>query len=243
MSRTIAVLLGSLIAHCGVTPAVGQATVVVDPQAATAQTRSGTTDPARPEWASWSASPHHSSRGSAPISAVIVHYTAGGALESTVGWFRNPDAKASSHYVVGRSGQVVQMVDLDRAAWHAGKSELGGKEGVNAFSIGIEVCNWGKLTKHGDDFFTYTGNRYQGETPYRDAQGQYWEPFTEAQYAAIAKICDESIEQFEISHITGHSDIALPIGRKIDPGSAFDWPRLKEQLSGPYAGAFGTIAR
>ncbi len=55
--------------------------------------------------------------------------------------------------MLGRDGKVVQMVALNQAAWHAGKSKIGSAEGVNAYSIGIEICNFGKLTKKGDKFY------------------------------------------------------------------------------------------
>lgn len=197
----------------------------------------------RPEWTSWSESPHNSSRESNEITAVIVHYTAGGSLGSTVSWFRNPDAKVSSHYVVGRDGEIVQMVELDRAAWHAGKSELGSKNGVNRFSVGIEVCNWGKLRHEGGKFLTYNGQKYTGPEPFKDEKGDFWEPFTDAQYQAIATICNHCIKSFKIDHITGHSDISLPVGRKIDPGNAFDWTKLRTFLDKDYKGQFGTIDR
>lgn len=197
----------------------------------------------RPEWAAWRPSPHFSSRKGGDISAVIIHYTAGGSLESTVSWFRNPEAKVSAHFVVGRDGSTIQMVDLDNAAWHAGKSELANKSGVNQFSIGIEVCNWGKLRKEADRTLTYTGKLYEGLPPFLDKQGQYWEPFTSEQYLAIARICNAAISQYPIRHITGHSDISVPVGRKIDPGSAFDWAQLRTHIDSDYAAQFGTIER
>ena len=197
----------------------------------------------RPEWTSWSESPHFNSRNNEEISAVIVHYTAGGSLNSTVSWFRNPQAQASSHYVVGRDGSIVQMVELDQAAWHAGKSEIGGRANVNKYSVGIEVCNWGKLRKEGDRFLTYTGNKYEGPTPFQDKQGGYWEPFTEEQYQAIAQICNHCLDKYKITHITGHSDIATPIGRKVDPGNAFKWDDLRSKLNKSYEGHFGPIER
>ncbi len=128
-------------------------------------------------------------------------------------------------------------------AWHAGKSELDGRPSVNKSSVGIEICNWGKLKKEGEEFLTYTGNKYSGPTPFQDAKGEYWEPFTDKQYEAVAKICSHCIEKFPIKYITGHSDIAVPVGRKNDPGNAFDWDKLRAALPASYKGQFGPIER
>jgi N-acetyl-anhydromuramyl-L-alanine amidase AmpD len=65
------------------------------------------------------------------INRIVIHITDGGAnINGTVGWFQNPAAKVSAHYVVGQDGEVVQMVRHQDVAWHAG--------GANGDSIGIE---------------------------------------------------------------------------------------------------------
>ncbi len=197
---------------------------------ASAQESASSQANAQPDWVTFNPSPHHSSRKGEAISAIIMHFTAGGSQSGTVGWFRNPKAKVSSHYVVGRDGLVVQMVPLDRSAWHAGKSKIGEKTGVNSYSVGIEICNWGPLRQVDGKFVTYSGRKYEGPTPVRSADGRYWEPYTDAQYAALLKLCEYLIDKYEITHITGHSDIAIPQGRKNDPGGAFDWEKFRVGL-------------
>lgn len=199
-------------------------------------------DPKFPEWVEWSASPHHSQRRAAEVTAIICHYTAGGSLSGTVTWLQNPGSKVSAHYVIGKDGSVVQMVALDRAAWHAGTSMLAGKEGANHFSIGFEIVNWGKLTRREGKFYTYTGRVYQGPQPI-ESQGAYWEPYTDAQYEAVARLTTAILGKYPIRHITGHSDVATPKGRKIDPGPAFDWQRLKTALPDSYRGHVGPLSR
>src|SRR5690606_22874603 len=43
-----------------------------------------------------------------------------GTIDGTVAWFQNPRSEVSSHYLIGHSGRVVQMVDEGNTAWHAG---------------------------------------------------------------------------------------------------------------------------
>ncbi|GAB3389078.1 N-acetylmuramoyl-L-alanine amidase [Lysobacter fragariae] len=65
------------------------------------------------------------------IERVVIHITDGGAnINGTVGWFQNPAAKVSAHYVIGQNGEVVQMVRHNDVAWHA--------RSANGNSIGIE---------------------------------------------------------------------------------------------------------
>lgn len=199
-------------------------------------------EPKFPEWVEWIPSPHHGARSTSKITAIICHYTAGGNSSGAVSWFQDPASKVSAHYVIGKDGQVVQMVALDRAAWHAGTSELAGTAGVNAFSIGIEIVNWGKLTKKDGKFYTYTGQLYRGSEPV-NVNGAYWEPFTDEQYKAVIRLTTALIDRYPLEHITGHSDVAIPKGRKIDPGPAFDWERVKNALPKSYLGQIGSMKR
>lgn len=96
----------------------------------------------------WSQSPNHSSRKGAVIDKVVIHITDGSpSLSGCVERFQKAETKASPHFVIGRDGTVVQLVELSRAAWHA--------KGWNAESVGIEhVCRspnelkgWAKLSR------------------------------------------------------------------------------------------------
>lgn len=54
--------------------------------------------------------------------------------------------------------------------------------------------------------------------------------FEEAQYTALEQLCDALRRRYPIRYLTGHEHIAP--GRKRDPGSAFDWPRISHHLAG-----------
>ena len=96
----------------------------------------------------WMPSPNHSSRKGAVIDKVVIHITDGSpSLSGCVERFQRPATKAAPHFVVGRGGEVVQLVALDRAAWHA--------SGWNRESVGIEhiartpgeLKGWAKLSR------------------------------------------------------------------------------------------------
>lgn len=66
------------------------------------------------------------------INMVVIHDIEGSA-GSAMAWFQNPQAQASSHYVVDSwDGKVYQMVPEKDVAWHAGNLN------VNRHSVGIE---------------------------------------------------------------------------------------------------------
>jgi AmpD protein len=109
--------------------------------------------------------------------------------------------KVSAHYFIDRRGRVVELVDPDQMAWHAGVSFFEGREGCNPFSIGIEL------------------------------EGGPTHPFTEGQYRSLKELCQLLMERYPLitpQRIVGHSDIAP--GRKEDPGPLFAWGRLRDAL-------------
>jgi N-acetylmuramoyl-L-alanine amidase len=59
-----------------------------------------------------------------------MHYTTSRNVDGTIAWFQDPRAQVSAHYVIGRKGEIYQMVRDSDKACHA--------KGANADSIGIE---------------------------------------------------------------------------------------------------------
>ena len=60
--------------------------------------------------------------------------------------------KVSSHFLIKRTGNLVQFVSLWDRAWHAGRSSFLGRVGCNDFSIGIEI--------EGTDFEKFNDTQY-----------------------------------------------------------------------------------
>jgi AmpD protein len=111
--------------------------------------------------------------------------------------------RVSAHLLIRRDGELIQFVDLDERAWHAGASSWEGRERCNDFSIGIEL------------------------------EGADEVPYTDRQYAMLATSTREILARYPAIHptrIVGHSQIAP--GRKSDPGPAFDWARLHGLVRG-----------
>jgi len=109
--------------------------------------------------------------------------------------------KVSSHVLIHRDGTVQQFVPFHQRAWHAGQSCYEGRETCNDFSIGIEL--------EGTDDSEFEDRQYQ-------------------QLAELINALTISYPNINKGRLTGHSDIAP--GRKTDPGTGFDWDKLKELL-------------
>ncbi|MBO9540615.1 N-acetylmuramoyl-L-alanine amidase [bacterium] len=158
-------------------------------------------------------SPNHNDRpgGGKDISAIVLHHTAGGTLDSVANFFKNSSAQVSSHYIVGKDGRIVQSVQDDKRSWHAGTSEFKGRNDVNDFSLGIEIVN--------------------------DGNGR--DPFPESQYKAVIDLVAWMCQTYNVpvDRITGHKDVALPRGRKNDPAPNFDWNRVRSGVEAKLKGA------
>ena len=112
-------------------------------------------------------------------------------------YFRDiADALVSSHFLIRRDGELIQFVPCGDRAWHAGASQWRGRDRCNDFSVGIELEGC-------DDV-----------------------PFEESQYQVLDRLIDVLRDAYPIADCVGHSDIALPRGRKTDPGPYFEWARL-----------------
>lgn len=141
---------------------------------------------------------------------LVMHYT---ALDDAQSLDTLTKEQVSAHYLIphlpeSRRGKpvVLQLVDENKRAWHAGVSNWNGRSNLNDTSIGIEIVNPGFT----DDML---GHRT-------------WYPYNEKQIVAIAALAKDIIHRYQImpDNVLGHSDIA-PL-RKQDPGKLFPWERL-----------------
>ena len=164
---------------------------------------------------------------------LVIHYTAGRSLESSVNTLRDPNIKASAHLVIGRDGKIVQLIPFNKIAWHAGSSSWNGRSGLNKYSIGIEIDNAGLLTKVGDTYKTWFGATIAaGDVLYATHRNQstpnYWHTFTEKQIEVVFDVCQVLRDKYGITTIVGHEEISPD--RKVDPGPAFPLDKLRGKL-------------
>ncbi|SEA95196.1 N-acetylmuramoyl-L-alanine amidase [Pedobacter hartonius] len=118
---------------------------------------------------------------------VIIHHTAQTSTDQTIKTFTLKSTQTSAHYVVGRDGKVVHMVNDYLRANHAGVAKWGNETDLNSCSLGIELDN------NGD------------------------EPYSDAQINSLISLLTTLKKKYNIpvQGFIGHSDIAPK--RKIDP--------------------------
>jgi len=134
----------------------------------------------------------------AQIRYIVLHYTALENTQTSLNWMCDREKKVSAHYLICRTGQVYQLVEDDKRAWHAGVSSWGSDTNLNHTSLGIELDNNGS------------------------------EPFSEPQIDVLLALLYDLCEKHSIpkENVLGHQDIAPE--RKIDPGPYFPWQKLYE---------------
>ena len=124
-------------------------------------------------------------------------------LQNQLDWSVHPyfqtieGMQVSTHLLILRSGEVLQFVNFNDRAWHAGRSTYLAKKECNDYSIGIEL------------------------------EGSDDTPFEEVQYTVLAEVIGVLQAAYPkiLQHLAGHSDIAP--GRKTDPGPFFDWAKTR----------------
>ena len=109
--------------------------------------------------------------------------------------------QVSAHLLILRTGEIIQFVNFNDRAWHAGRSAYLGKVECNDYSIGIEL--------EGSDDTDFEAIQYQ-------------------QLVDVVAALQRAYPKTD-HHLTGHSDIAP--GRKTDPGPHFQWQQFREGLN------------
>ena len=151
------------------------------------------------------------------VSYLIIHFTSQNTQESIRTLTENSLFPVSSHYLITDTGKVIQMVNENERAWHAGRSYWQGFTAINDLSIGIEIVNQSGCKKEIEEISNIGSlNKYCT-----------FESFSEDQIQNLIKLIEGILERhprIKPFGILAHSDIAPT--RKLDPGPLFPWEEL-----------------
>ncbi|MCH1627149.1 N-acetylmuramoyl-L-alanine amidase [Ferdinandcohnia quinoae] len=163
------------------------------------------------------------------ISHVVIHFMSNAAKKPHDPYNKKDlisifeEYGVSAHYMIGREGEIFQLVSEDRVAYHAGKGYLQGfpayKDRLNEYSLGIELLAIGTREEM---LPMINGKTYDSIDPTLIG-------YTNAQYKSLQLLLENiliqnsSINRDRI-HIIGHDEYAPE--RKTDPGSLFNWSRI-----------------
>jgi len=171
---------------------------------------------------------------------VVMHYTGGASFSASVAWLTSKSSAVSAHLVIGRDGEVAQLVPFDLRAWHAGTSAWKGYTGINNYSIGIELDNAGMMKRSGSQWVSTFGRVYPDAevlaAPHKSVPNVIygWHNYTEAQLKSAAEVVAALVKAYGIQEIIGHDDVAT--GRKWDPGPAFPMEKFRQDVAALVSG-------
>lgn len=176
-------------------------------------------------------------RGGHLPDAVVLHWSAGfGDADAIASYFVAPTKKvngttvprnASYHFAIGRTGEVVQLVDTKDTAWHAGGGiTWDGLRDINRRSIGICLANRGPLFK--DPRWAAAHPVFTGAHPKPGlgVWGTKFEAFPDEQIEALKGLLARlAVLHPSLRFVCGHEDV---VKGKGDPGPALsahaiDW--------------------
>jgi len=130
---------------------------------------------------------------------IVIHYTGTNSDGSALNWLTQKGSGVSAHLLISKAGQVWQLAPFNRRAWHAGKSYYSGK-GFTTSDVNSHSIGI-ELTGIGDSF-------------------------PNAQINALVNIVDALRAIYRIIDVVGHDFVAVPAGRKVDPGKNFPWEEV-----------------
>lgn len=143
----------------------------------------------------WQGSPNFNER---KPNFVVMHHTGDDSVDQALRTLTDPARSVSAHYLIGRDGAIIQLVDERARAWHSGESKWGADTDLNSASLGVELDNNGR------------------------------EPFPDVQISALLRLLADIRERYHIpsANFLGHADVAPR--RKTDPSRFFPWKMLAD---------------
>ena len=128
----------------------------------------------------------------------FLHHTAGwdNPFNTVNNWNRDKRGRVATQYVIGGTnvkgkeakydGTVVECFPNNYLGWHLGKV---GKFAISKLSGGVELNNFGYLTKKGDKYYTYVNTEVKPEfvcdLGYKFRGHQYWHAYSDKQIESL----------------------------------------------------------
>ena len=194
---------------------------------------------------------------------IYLHHTAGNSNPIAVykDWESNPERIATCVVVGGDpgtntawiDGEVIQGYSSKLWAYHLGLKESTFQkfgipyQSLDKISMGIEICNWGQLTKKGDKFYNYVNGEVHADhvttldKPFRGYT--YFHSYTDAQIAAVKELLllwkdkykipltyKEDIWDLSTRALRGESGVFTHCSVRYDKVDIYPHPKMIEML-------------
>lgn len=170
---------------------------------------------------------------------IIIHFTTGLKMESTISHFKNGNSGVSTHLLIGRDGRVVQFLPFDRIAHHCGDSYWEGDHSINQYSIGIELDNAGCVDYRGNDKWAIRKIEIPAERiqrawhwkMFKQPLDKGWEKYPQEQIDMALKIVKALKDKYPaMKEILGHDDVNFK--NRDDPGPLFPLKDFRKEIFG-----------
>lgn len=156
----------------------------------------------------------HARKPGVKLDMIVIH-TMEGTFGGSLAWFQQGKDKpgrsvpTAAHYLIGRNGDVCQMVPDDQKCYHAGN--------YNSRSIGIEhearIAPWSVRPGKAPPFHT----------------NDFPEDMMAASARVVAALCAKYGIPADRQHIIGHNEV--PGATHTDPGSVFPWADFMARIA------------
>ena len=185
---------------------------------------------------------------------IYLHHTAGGPDAVAVAkYFNKQQGKVATAFIIGNRGTIVQCFSSKNWAYHLGlkqeiftESEVPYKS-LDKISVGIEICNYGPLTKRNGYYYNYVG----GKVDYTDVtildakyKGHiYWQKYTDEQIESTRQLLVYLCDQYKIPRtyystifdidkraLKGESGIFTHNSVRKDKSDIYPCPRMIQML-------------
>jgi N-acetylmuramoyl-L-alanine amidase len=191
---------------------------------------------------------------------LVIHCTDTWDAQGAIDIFQDASTRVSAHIVLGRDGVITQMLPFNQKANHAGKSFWRGYTDLNAHSIGVEIVNYGgtplfdhvtriPLTREGASMHRHLDNDGPAGAAHKwiqaihpldqGKQPMLWQKYTAPQFEVLDLLVPLLVDTYNLRDVVGHEDIAIPSGRKDDPGPAFPLDHYRKFADHGNAGGEG----
>ncbi|RYG07987.1 MAG: 1,6-anhydro-N-acetylmuramyl-L-alanine amidase AmpD [Burkholderiales bacterium] len=174
------------------------------------------------------------------------------------GWYRYARAWASPNFGPRPQGALIDLIVIHSISLPPGEYGTGQVQKLFTNDLDWEAHPYFQsirgLQVSSHFFITRTGEVWQfvscderawhaGQSSYRgrsncnddsigiELEGLEGDSFEPAQYDTLTSLCAALLHAYPVQHLAGHEHIAS--GRKHDPGTGFDWPRLQNSLGLP----------
>jgi N-acetyl-anhydromuramyl-L-alanine amidase AmpD len=191
-------------------------------------------------------------REAQPKTQIYLHHTAGGPSGDQVFQFwTTANNKIATCVAISSDGTIVQGFGSEYWAYHLG---LGTKHfkglpylPLDRTSIGIEICNYGMLTKKGTKFYNYVGGEIKPDEvtelakPYKGYK--YWQKYTDEQIQSVKDLLllwndkygidieyKEDIWDVTTRALKGEKGVYTHNSVRPDKADVYPCPRLIEML-------------